>query len=154
MHVSMVHGLRYFVFHFTCFILKSNMYDAGYRKCVYQPIVTQKKIFEDFYLVTFSKKKSFCGRPHEIYFRHPVRRKQSFIFFWPLQKNKNIIFFQQIFVKTNKSLTQLMFSSGMVAIPINLHTGLGCLYAITMFLVFIFCRLKDQADVQCQPSVT
>ena len=27
-------------------------------------------------------KKYFCGRPHEIYFRHPVRRKQSY-FFWP-----------------------------------------------------------------------
>ena len=33
------------------------------------------------------QKKYFCGRPHEIYFRHPVRRKQSFIFFWPNQRN-------------------------------------------------------------------
>ena len=28
-------------------------------------------------------KKIFCGRPVEIFFRHPVRRKQSYIFCWP-----------------------------------------------------------------------
>ena len=36
------------------------------------------QIFDDIYL----PEKYFCGRPHEIYFRHPGRRKQSFILFW------------------------------------------------------------------------
>ena len=53
----------------------------------YQPyIVTHKNEITNFqrYLSLYIfKKKYFCGRPHEIYFRHPVRRKQSYIFFWP-----------------------------------------------------------------------
>ena len=29
------------------------------------------------------QKKYFCGRPGELFFRHPVRRKQTYFFFWP-----------------------------------------------------------------------
>ena len=28
-------------------------------------------------------KKYFCGRPSELFFRHPARRKQTYYFFWP-----------------------------------------------------------------------
>ena len=29
------------------------------------------------------QKNYFCGRPGELFFRHPVRRKQTYYFFWP-----------------------------------------------------------------------
>ena len=48
-------------------------------KPILWPIKIKIRIFDEIYL--FSK--YFCGRPHEIYFRHLVRRKQKFIFFWP-----------------------------------------------------------------------
>ena len=37
---------------------------------------------------TYNKKNIFkksCGRSFKIYFRHPVRRKQSYIYFWPMR---------------------------------------------------------------------
>ena len=30
-----------------------------------------------------TQKNYFCGRPGELFFRHPVRRKQTYYFFWP-----------------------------------------------------------------------
>ena len=37
------------------------------------------------------QKTYFRGRPHEIYYRHPVRRKQSYISFWPDGERNNFI---------------------------------------------------------------
>ena len=38
--------------------------------------------------IIFSLKKYFCGHPGELFFCHPVRRKQTYHYFWPHQKIK------------------------------------------------------------------
>ena len=63
------------------------MYDVDYRECVCEAYCDPKemkfRIFKDLNLLRFSKNIFL----HEIYFRHPVRRKQSYIFFWPKVHN-------------------------------------------------------------------
>ena len=41
--------------------------------------------FEHHFLI---QRKYFYGRPGELFFRHPVRRKQTYYYFWPHQKIK------------------------------------------------------------------
>ena len=125
MHLSMVHVLRCFVFHFACFMLKVIMYDVDNRKCVYKAYCDAKemkfRIFKDFILLRFSKK-YFCGRPHEIYFRHPVRRKQSYIFFWPQHESSQFCNYQGLVKETGIPLT----SSALGSSIIRQHYQLPC----------------------------
>ena len=58
------------------------------------------RIFYDLSLHIFQKK-YFCGCPHEIYFRYPVRRKQNYIFFWP---HTSPVFFNLVFNLISASL--------------------------------------------------
>ena len=68
------------------FMFWSDIYDdRGQFKSINRIVTQKNKIsnFQRYFSVHIFQKKYFCGRPHEIYFRHPVQRKQSIIFFWP-----------------------------------------------------------------------
>ena len=87
-------------------------------------IVTPKKWNFKFSRILISwdfQKKYFCGRPHQIYFRNPVRRKQSYIFFWPQNwilnslpissQYWNVIFLNDcIFDSSNNPTTEISLS--------------------------------------------
>ena len=105
-------------------------------------IVTQKKWILNFrwYISLHIFKKYFCGHPHEIYIRHPVRRKQSYIFFWP-EGEKSRIFFAEIFTHLRfftKCFAPLKKDSNWVSVIQDLP------------LVFFLVLPKPSADPICK----
>ena len=79
------------MFHFACFLLK--IYHIRHRlseKSLLSHIVTQKSTFK-FSRNPISKHfQKNCRRPHEIHYRHPVRRKKRHILCCPEDSTYNL----------------------------------------------------------------